>query len=202
MRFAVAPDGAVLPDVAAKAPGRGVWVRADRASVEAAVKRGAFPRGFKAEARPPADLADATEAFLARRCLELLGLGRRAGALAIGQQQVEEAIRRARPFSLIEASDGAEDGRERVLRLHKALWGAPDLVVGAFTAAELGVALGRDHVVHACWLQERLATRWAAEIGRLAGFRAILPAGWRFVGSSDPDRAAQSAEGGAAEGGL
>ncbi len=182
MRFAIAPDGGVYPDVAAKAPGRGVWIKADRASVDLAVKKGAFPRGFKGEAKPPLELSDLTQAALARRCLDLLGMGRRANALAAGFQQVEEAIRRARPFGLIEAADGGEDGRERLYRLHCGLWGEPRFLVGCFTAAELGVALGRAHVVHACWLHERLAERWASEIGRLSGFRAILPAGWRFAG--------------------
>lgn len=178
VRFAAAPDGVVTPDVAAKLPGRGVWVRADRASVDKAVKKNAFARGLKAGVKPPPDLSDQVEALLARRCLDLLGLARGAGALAIGTVQAEEAIRRAPPLWLIEASDGAADGRKKLIQLAFGVWGEEPRVAGCFTGAELGVALGRDHVVHAVLLQEGMAQRWTVEIGRLSGFRAIIPASW------------------------
>lgn len=178
IRFALAPDGVVTPDVAAKLPGRGAWVRADRASVEAAARKGAFKRAFKAEARAAPGLADQVEALLHRRCLELLGLARRAGAVAIGATQVEAAIRSGAAKLLVEASDGAADGREKLLSLHIGLWGGPPAAVACFSSEELGVALGRERVIHACLLQERLATGWAGEIARLAGFRAIVPSSW------------------------
>lgn len=178
IRFALAPDGSVVPDVAAKLPGRGAWVRADRASVDAAAKKQMFARAFKGEARAPADLAQQTEALLARRCLDQLGLARRAGAIAFGASQVESAIRARPVLMLIEAADGAEEGREKLMSLHIGLWGSPPPAVGCFDAADLGVALGRERVIHACLLQERLATGWAAEISRLAGFRAIVPSSW------------------------
>lgn len=178
IRFALAPDGCVVPDVGAKLPGRGAWVRADRASVEAAAKKGAFARAFKTQVKVPEGLANGVETLLARRCLDQLGLMRRAGALAIGATQVESAIRTRPALALIEAADGAEEGREKLMSLHIGLWGGPPAAVACFTASELGVALGRERVIHACLLQERLATGWAADIGRLAGFRAIVPSSW------------------------
>lgn len=178
IRFALAPDGMVTPDVAAKLPGRGAWVRADRASVEQAAKKGHFARAFKRQVKVPDDLAAVTEALLKRRCLDQLGLARRAGAIAIGATQVESAIRAKPLFSLIEAEDGAEEGREKLMSLHIGLWGRPPRAVGCLGSEELGVALGRGRVIHACLLQERLAMGWAAEIARLAGFRAIVPSSW------------------------
>ncbi|MGE0595599.1 MAG: RNA-binding protein [Hyphomonadaceae bacterium] len=178
VRFALAPDGAIVPDVAAKLPGRGAWVSASRSALEAAIKRGAFAHALKAPVRIAENLADQTEAALSRRCLDLLGIARRAGALALGATQVEEAIRKNRLLLLIEADDGAAEGREKLMSLHIGLWGAPPLAAAAFSASDLGVALGRERVIHACLLQERLATAWAAEIGRLAGFRPIVPASW------------------------
>jgi len=178
IRFALSPDGVVTPDVAAKLPGRGAWVRADRASLEAAAKKGAFARAFKADAKVPDDLVALTETLLARRCLDQLGLARRASALAIGATQVEDAIRGKRALLLIEAIDGAAEGREKLMSLHIGLLGRPPVAVGCFDSADLGVALGRERVIHACLLQERLATGWAAEISRLAGFRPIVPSSW------------------------
>jgi predicted RNA-binding protein YlxR (DUF448 family) len=178
IRFALAPDGTIVPDVAAKLPGRGAWVRADRESVETAARKQLFSRAFKCEARAPADLAERTESLLARRCLDQLGLMRRAGAVAIGATQVESAIRGKPAMTLIDAADGAQEGREKLMSLHIGLWGGPPAAVACFSSEDLGVALGRERVIHACLLQERLATGWAAEIGRLAGFRAIVPSSW------------------------
>jgi hypothetical protein len=178
VRFALSPDGQVVVDVAAKLPGRGVWVRADRASVERAVSKGGFARGFKTQVRAPEGLANAVEAALSRRALDLVGLARRAGALAVGATQVEGAIRAAPLKLLIEASDGAEEGRGKLMALHVGLWARPPRAIGCFNSAELGVALGRERVIHACVLQERLAASLAVDISRLAGFRAIAPSSW------------------------
>ena len=186
IRFALGPDHVLVPDVAAKLPGRGAWVRADRASVEQATKKSGFAHALKAQVKPSDGLAALTETLLARRCLDLLGLARRAGAIAFGATQVEQAIRAKPAQLLIEASDGAEEGREKLMALHIGLWGAPPPAAGCFSAAELGVALGRERVIHACLLQERLAVALATDIGRLAGFRAIVPDSWpdswRLVG--------------------
>jgi predicted RNA-binding protein YlxR (DUF448 family) len=178
IRFALAPDGSIVPDVAARLPGRGAWVRAERASVEAAARKQMFARAFKCDARAPENLAEQTEALLVRRCLDQLGLARRAGAVAFGATQVESAMRGKPAFMLIEAADGAEEGREKLMSLHIGLWGSPPRAVGCFDSADLGVALGRERVIHACLLQERLATAWAGDISRLAGFRAIVPSSW------------------------
>src|SRR5579875_2968914 len=54
VRLALAPDGRVLPDVRAKAPGRGAWIGATRAELEEAIARrklrGALARAFKGAA--------------------------------------------------------------------------------------------------------------------------------------------------------
>ncbi|MBS0385686.1 MAG: RNA-binding protein [Proteobacteria bacterium] len=186
IRFALGPGGVLAPDVAAKLPGRGAWVRADRASIERAVRKDGFSRTLKRSARAPAGLADLTERLLAKRCLDLIGMARRAGGIAVGATQVEQAIRAAPALLLIEASDGAHEGREKLMGLHIGLWGRPPATLGCFSAADLGVALGRERVIHACLLQERLAAALAADIGRLAGFRTIVPDSWpdswRLVG--------------------
>jgi hypothetical protein len=146
--------------------------------LDKASKKNAFAHALKAPVKVADNLADQTEAALARRCLDLLGMARRAGAIAFGATQVEAAIRDKPVKMLIEAEDGAADGREKLMSLHIGLWRAPPPAAGCFSAADLGMALGRDRVIHACLLQERLATVWAAEIGRLAGFRPIVPASW------------------------
>jgi len=194
------PGDVLVPDVAAKLPGRGVWVTATREALAKAIKTGAFAKSLKAHTKAGPDLIEQTEALLARRCLELLGLGRRGGAIALGATAVEAAIRERPPYMLIEAADGEADGRERLVRLAYGLWRVEPPLCGAFLAAELGMALGRDRVIHACLLQERLALLWTAELGRLSGFRAIVPSSWppswrtRRLGPSDSDGAAAGSD--------
>jgi predicted RNA-binding protein YlxR (DUF448 family)/ribosomal protein L30E len=175
VRLAQSPEGVLTPDVAAKLPGRGVWVTATRAAVELAAKRGGFARGLKGPVAPVPDLVDQIEAALVRRCLGQLGLARRAGALALGFDSTVAALRASKAYLLLEASDGSADGREKTLGPARR---DGVFVAGCFTAEELGVALGRDRVVHACLLQERLARRLAVDLGRLAGFRALTPPDW------------------------
>src|SRR3546814_12051338 len=51
IRLALSPDGLVLPDAAARAPGRGAWLAPDRAALENAISKhklkGALSRAFK-----------------------------------------------------------------------------------------------------------------------------------------------------------
>lgn len=170
IRFVRSPDGEAVPDLASKLPGRGVWVMSDRASIEAAVKKGAFARGFKAATTVPDALADRVEALLLKRCLDQLGLAKKSGEAVIGFDQVRAMIERKPPGVLIEAADGAEDGRRKVISLAKSLYGDVKLS-GALRSDELGMAFGRELVIHALLKRGRFAKLWLREYARLAGFR-------------------------------
>jgi len=58
IRFVVAPDGAAVPDLKRKLPGRGLWVTATHGAVADAAKRGLFSRGFKKNVKAAPSLAD------------------------------------------------------------------------------------------------------------------------------------------------
>jgi predicted RNA-binding protein YlxR (DUF448 family) len=178
VRFVAGPDGSVVPDLARKLPGRGIWVAADRASVVAAVKKNLFARSAKAQLKAAADLPDQVEGLLRSRLLSGLGLARRAGDLTSGFEKVASAISSGKAAWLIEASDGAQDGRRKLLALARKQPRPPGLV-GLFGAAELGLALGGENVIHTAFLAGRAAERWAEDVRRLAGFRPLLPEDWR-----------------------
>jgi predicted RNA-binding protein YlxR (DUF448 family) len=177
LRFVVGPDGQVVPDLGRKLPGRGIWVEANRAAVEAAARKGLFSRSAKTRVQAPPDLADQVEILLARRCLERLGLARRAGELTWGLDKVSAALAAGRVAWLIEAADGAAEGRRKLLQVARRQHPPPRLC-GAFSSEELGLASGLGHVIHLAFLAGRWAERWSDEIGRLAGFRPILPESW------------------------
>ena len=67
IRLAISPDGQVLPDPRARAPGRGAWLGVSRAELEAAIEKGklkgALARAFKsAPPLVPEDLPAQIEA--------------------------------------------------------------------------------------------------------------------------------------------
>lgn len=166
IRFVAGPDGAVVPDVAERLPGRGVWVTAERSVLEKAVKTGAFARALKGPARAPDDLTGRVAALLAMRCLDYVGFARRSGQAVAGFMTVDKWLREGRAAILFAASDGAQGGAAKL----KAK--APDLpVVELFSSDELGAAFGRSHVVHAVVAAGPLAAAIRREALRLAGFR-------------------------------
>jgi uncharacterized protein len=184
IRLALGPDGALAPDVRARAPGRGAWIGVDRAALEEAQAKGrlkaALARAFKtSDVSIPADLGEKIEAALRRAALDRLGLEARAGTLITGSDRIEVAARRGEVQLLLHASDAGEDGSRKLdqaLRVGES--GAEALVLPAERAI-LSLALGRQNVVHIA-LTDRAAAarvrhgleRWRAFIGRDAGVSA------------------------------
>lgn len=172
IRFVLAPDGEVVPDVAAKLPGRGLWVSATRAAVGMAVEKKLFGRAAKAPANASADLADRAEKALVTRMAGDLGLARRSGALVLGFDNVLRALESPKPPKLmIDASDGAADGKRKLYNAAHARDVKPQLIT-CLSSTELGLALGRENVIHAAVQPGGLAERLMFDAERLNGFRA------------------------------
>lgn len=172
VRFAVAPDGTVVPDVAAKLPGRGLWVEARRAAVATAVEKKLFSKAAKANVNASADLPQRVEKALVARMLGDLGLAKRSGALTLGFDNVLRALEGLKPPRiLIEAFDGSPDGKRKLYaaahRLERNC-----VVIETLTSAELGLALGRENVIHAAVQPGGLTERLTLDAERLAGFRS------------------------------
>jgi predicted RNA-binding protein YlxR (DUF448 family) len=178
IRFVADPAGTVVPDLACKLPGRGVWVAADRASVDTAARKGLFSRAAKAKLTAAPDLADQVDRLLAGRVLNALGLAKRAGQLISGFEKVAAALGAGKVAWLVEASDGAADGRRKILSAARKSPRAPQLI-GTWSASELGLALGGENVIHTAFLAGRGADRWTFDVLRLSGFRPLLPESWR-----------------------
>ncbi|MHA7898491.1 MAG: RNA-binding protein [Henriciella sp.] len=183
IRFVRSPDGTVVPDVFGKLPGRGAWITADRDLLSEGLKTGAFTKAFKAQSNPMDGLIAEVERQLVQRCTGLLGMAKKSGVAVLGFDQVRAYIRKTEPGWLIEASDGAEDGRNKVHFLAKAIY--EDVkVAGALSSAELGVAFGREHVIHALLEQGSLSDAFSIAYRRLIGFRDAPETGW-FSGRQD-----------------
>ena len=185
IRFVVSPDGQLVPDIAHKLPGRGIWLRSDRASLETAIRRNIFAKAAKRQVRADAGLVLQVHQLLRRRCLDLLGLARREGVIVTGFEKVLNTVKSGKAAWLIEASDGAEDGRKRILAAVKAT-GSVTKVCGTFSNADLSLALGLENAIHAALLSGRRVERWSAEMTRLSGFEAFTPAAWERPPGSVP----------------
>lgn len=166
VRFVVGPAGEIVPDIAAELPGRGLWVKAERAALTSAVAKNLFAKAARRPVEVPADLVNRVSAILSHRCLDLIGLARRAGQVVCGFEKVRNALRDRRLAVLLAAADGAPDGRSKL----KALAGELP-ILALFQGAELSAALGRENVVHAGLMPGRLAQRLIVESARLAGIR-------------------------------
>jgi predicted RNA-binding protein YlxR (DUF448 family) len=174
IRFVADPDAVIVPDVAAKLPGRGIWVEASKVSIDKAVEKKLFARAAKAQVNATADLADRVEKALVTRMLGDLGLARRSGQLLLGFDNVLRGLQGPKPpKALIEAFDGSRDGKRKLYAAAHRLE-LNCVVIETLTSAELGLALGRENVIHAAVQPGGLADRLILDTERLSGFRARL----------------------------
>jgi predicted RNA-binding protein YlxR (DUF448 family) len=178
IRFVASPDGEVVFDVGRKLPGRGLWVAADRTSVDLAVKKNLFSRAARKALSPPFDLSDQVARLLHRRLLAALGLARKAGDLTSGFERVLAAISSGKAAFLVEAEDGAVDGRRKLLGAGRRC-SKPPRLIGLFSSEELGLAIGGETVIHSAFLAGRGADRWTDDVERISGFRPLFPERWR-----------------------
>ena len=168
IRFVVAPDGRVVPDLLGRLPGRGIWVSADRAALEAAVKKKLFARAAKIPVTVPDNLIEEVEAGLVKRIVELISLDRKAGRAVTGFEKVKDWLAKGEAQVLIQASDGSGRGKDK---LHSPP--GQGSFIGCLTASEIGLAFGRDYAIHAALAAGGLTTRVVEEAARLSGLRGM-----------------------------
>jgi predicted RNA-binding protein YlxR (DUF448 family) len=175
VRFVVAPDGAVVPDVKRKLPGRGLWISGSRAAIAEAVKRNVFARGFKREVKVSGELAGETERLLERAALDALAIAGKAGLVITGFSKVEAATGRDDLVALVHAADAGDDGKRK---LAAALRRSSDekpreiAVLETFGGSQLDLALSRPNVVHAALLAGPVSETFLARARRLQRFRS------------------------------
>jgi predicted RNA-binding protein YlxR (DUF448 family) len=187
IRFVVSPEGAAVPDLKRRLPGRGVWITATRAALGTAIARKAFARSFKRDVRVAPDLVDSTERLLERAALDALAIAYKAGRVVAGFAKVEAALIEDDALALLHASDAAPDGvRKLNATLRRSRGDGPHsggsaggsdgrhgavAVLDAFTSAQLDLALGRSNVVHAALLAGPESKAFLTRSARLERFR-------------------------------
>jgi predicted RNA-binding protein YlxR (DUF448 family)/ribosomal protein L7Ae-like RNA K-turn-binding protein len=152
IRFVVGPSidggpGDVVPDLARRLPGRGMWLKAERAIVEQAVAKKAFARAARAAVKAAADLPERIEHLLLLRTLEDLARARRAGRAVAGFVKVEQMIGRRRVGLLVVANEADGDGLGKLQAS-----GLPIERLGS--VADLGGVFGREQAVYVAIAQD------------------------------------------------
>jgi uncharacterized protein len=178
MRFVLTPTGELVPDVAARLPGRGLWLTPRRAIVEKAVAKRVFAHAARRAVSVSPGLADRVEALLAERIVEALGLARRAGLAVAGFEKVREAVKSGWSSILLAALDGGESGRGKVGAMAREV-----PLVAALTATEMGAPFGRDRVAHVALGPGPLGLRILCDARKISGFRG----GAVVIGARDGD---------------
>ncbi|MDI1294632.1 MAG: DUF448 domain-containing protein [bacterium] len=179
VRLAIGPEGQVLPDIRAKAPGRGAWIGVSRPVLEQAIAKGklkgALARSFKSgELSIADDLAERIETGLRQDLLNRLGLEGKASMLLTGTEKIDVACRKGMVKLLLHAGDAAADGNRKLdqaLRVGQEAEGT-DLagLVLPVDRNALSMAMGRDNVVHIAVTDSRAALRLRAALGRLESY--------------------------------
>lgn len=169
IRFVVGPDAVLVPDLLGKLPGRGIWVQADRAALEKAVAKKLFARAARAQVTLPEGLVDRIEDGLTRRVIDGISLARKAGQAVAGFEKVKSWLDAETAVVLVQASDGSARGKTK-LRPPPGKEG----FIGCLTAHELGLAFGREHVIHGALAAGGLTKRVVEDAAKLSGVRKMI----------------------------
>ncbi|MCH7629154.1 MULTISPECIES: DUF448 domain-containing protein [Novosphingobium] len=196
LRLAISPDGLVLPDPLARAPGRGAWIGVTRQDLEKAIGngklKGALARAFKgAVLTIPEDLAERIEVALRRTVNDRLGLELRAGNILLGTEKIAQGCRAGAVRFLAHASDAGSDGPNKLAQA----WRVGEEAEGTgmkgtilpLDRAALSVALGRDNVVHLGVTDAAAAERIAGPLRRLTRFLGVGNEGFGADAAATPD---------------
>lgn len=166
LRFVVGPDAQIVPDLAGKLPGRGLYVTPNRDALTRAASKGLFSRAARTPVQVMSDLPDYIEDLLSRRVVDLISLARKSGDAVAGYEKVKDWLQKEVATVLIQADDGSERGKSKLSTPYGGDY------IGWLTAEELGRAFGREKVIHAALGAGGLALRVVEEARRLKGIRA------------------------------
>lgn len=166
IRFVLSPDGVVTPDIAGRLPGRGFYVTCVRSIVEKAITKGIFSRGAKAPAKIPEGLADLIDSLLVKKVIDTLSIAKKSGRILIGFDNTKSALLAEKAKYLIQASDGSKDQKAK-LRPPE----GKNRLISVLNGAEMGLAFGREHVIHAALTAGGATDQVVAHAARLSMYR-------------------------------
>lgn len=166
IRFVLSPNGIVTPDLSERLPGRGIWVSAQSSAIKTAINKNLFSKAAKSQTIIPNELLKLIEDLLLKRVINLISLARRNGSAICGFEKTKGMLISGKAVVLVQALDGSEP-QKRKLRPPN----GQNTYISCLKAAELGLAFGRDYVIHAALAEGGLTKSVKREFLRLARVR-------------------------------
>jgi predicted RNA-binding protein YlxR (DUF448 family) len=119
LRFVLAPDRTLVPDLQSKLPGRGAYTCLKESCLRAAAARKQFARSFRGEVRSgtPDELVGQVVARMEERIAAYLALANKAGKVVSGGDTVAELMVKRAPGIVCIASDISADIGEKLTYL-------------------------------------------------------------------------------------
>ncbi len=176
IRFVKGPDNQVYPDLKRKLPGRGVWVTAHKQSVEVAISKNLFARGFKDKVQVDEDLPELIESLMRQTALQALAMTKKAGLVASGQAKAEAMIRDGAALALLQASDAGSDGVKKLaaaLKAQKVYEKQETKLINEFTSDELDKTLNGTNTMYVALLKGGATEKLVIMIHRLTHYKAF-----------------------------
>lgn len=163
IRFVVGPEDRLVPDIAGKLPGRGLWLSASKLSLAEAIAKRSFGKAAKQAVEIPEGLQDTIERLLLQRLRDALSMARKAGQLLSGHDKVMEALGKGEVIALLHASDASEDGIRKMK--------AGDITTYRNLSRELlSEVTGKENAVHVAILNGSAGAFFIAQLRRFALF--------------------------------
>lgn len=180
LRFVVSPQGLIVPDLAARLPGRGIWLSARADVINNPRTRQAFARAARMRVDVPDDLVLQVQNGLRLRIADLIGFARRAGQAVAGYQKAHEWLVAGRAALVVQALDGSAEERSRFIGGNVAV-----PVVTPLPACTLGMIFGRETAVHIAIGAGRLAGLIQVDTARLDGVVGKMGSGGAMAPARD-----------------
>lgn len=163
IRFVLSPEGKLVPDLAGKLPGRGMYVTCSKLLVAEAIAKRAFSKAAKEQVNIPEGFLATLEGLMARRVADSLSMARKAGQVITGFEKVETACKSGEVEALIHAEDAGEDGVKKL-----AFYIGPTF--NNLPRALLSEVVGRENAVHVAVVHGPAAQFFMTEARRFALF--------------------------------
>ncbi|MFL2798946.1 MAG: RNA-binding protein [Paracoccaceae bacterium] len=168
VRFVVGPDGNVVPDVFYKLPGKGIWVGSKKKSLETAIKQNLFSSSICRPVEVDQNLTGTVEVFIIRKLTNLISIARKAKQAVFGFEKVRSQLELKNARLLIQASDGSSREKSRLRPP-----AGKNSLINCLTMNELGLAFGRENVIHATIMNGGLYKEISLEALRIEGIREM-----------------------------
>lgn len=165
LRFTVTPDNQIIPDFKKKLPGKGIWVKNSKKTLQIAIDKNLFSKVLKRNVKVSDELVQIVEELLHKKGLDVISLARKAGVLVTGLEKVSDAIKKGKAAFVLEAKDAGADGHNRIMLLAKDLE-----VFRTYDIEELDKALDKVNTVHIAFFKSEMAKAVRVEFSKFENF--------------------------------